>query len=475
MLSPTRFTWMCIAAKGISDHTHPPLNLDETDHVGVVLLLPVAVDKKPILMRSRRGLLFLLVLTCLQVGLLCVETRAQVTCRVASLDYPSEVKGGRSFTLTATVDYSFPYGTYSIRVDVFEGSSQTGTIYFKDAVAQGESTSVSGTGSRRLSVQLTAPFSSKEWLLTFYAHYQAWYGGTSWYRTGEGYKTFTVSVYTKCQVWLKTSPSEVARYAKMSGEGQYDPETYVTLKADKIVSGATGTRYVFLYWMVDGVRYDTEAATIHVDRRQITAVAEFKVQYQLVVKSEFGTPQGSGWYDERSVAMFSVTSPVGFGIQQVFERWSGDSSSTSPQSTVLMNSPKTVVAVWRPDYTVLIFIVLGVVGGSVAIVGFMVYSRRKKAAAPAAPLGVVHPEAGPAGIPSKPVPEAAAVKEVKEVPVPKMIPITEQAPTLDDRVYNYIVEHEGTIALSQAAKDLGISLSELNATIERLRSQGRLG
>jgi len=45
---------------------------------------------------------------------------------------------------------------------------------------------------------------------------------------------------------------------------------------------------------------------------------------------------------------------------------------------------------------------------------------------------------------------------------------------LDERVYNYIVEHEGTIALSQAAKDLGITVDELNAAIERLKSQGRL-
>jgi len=437
----------------------------------------VTLDKKDVLVwRRTRYLLVLFLLICLQVSLLSVETSAQVTCRVASLDYPSEVRGGRPFTLTATVDYSFPYGTYSIRVDVFEGAYQTGTIYFKDAVAQGESTSASGTGSKRLSVQLTAPFSSKEWLLTLYAHYQTWYGGTSWYRTDVGYKTLTVSVYVKCQVWLKTSPAEVARYTKMSGEGVYDPETYVTLKADRMVSGATGTRYVFLYWMVDGVRYDTEAPTIRVDRRQITAIAEFKVQYELVVKSEFGGPRGSGWYDERSVATFSVTSPVGFGIQQVFERWTGDSTSTSSSSTIVMNSPKTVVAVWRADYTIAIVAILGVVGASGAAIGFIAYSRKKRAAAPAAPLGVVRPEAAPAGVAAKPVPEAApsAVKEVKEVPTPKIIPIAEAAPPLDERVYNYIVAHEGTIALSQAAKDLGITLDELNAAIDRLKSQGRL-
>jgi len=426
-----------------------------------------------------RCLLLLFLISCLQLGLISVETRAQIECSIASLDYPSEAIGGRSFSLMVTVDHSFPqFTTYSLRVDAWEGEySSSRSWYFSDALAGGKIVEVSGAGSRKFSLDIAAPSTSKQWSITVIASYKASYQ-TTWYYLGSkgGYRSFSVLIYTKSQVSLKTSPSEVARYAKMLGEGEYDSEAMVTLKVDKIVQGASGTRYVFMFWIVDGRRYDTEAPTIRVDRRQVTATAEFKVQHQLVVKSEFGNSQGSGWYDAGSTAAFSVTSPVGFGIQQIFERWSGDSSSTSPQSTIVMNSPKTVVAVWRPDYTVLIIIVLGVVGGSVAVIGFMVYSRRRKAAAPAAPLGVVHPEAGPAGIPSKPVPEAAAaVKEVKEVPVPKMIPITEQAPTLDDRVYNYIVEHEGTIALSQAAKDLGISLSELNATIERLRSQGRLG
>jgi len=347
---------------------------------------------------------------------------------------------------------------------------------FSSFTTESEIVDVSGAGYKTFSIQLTAPYTSKEWPLTAYACYKG-PQHTSWYYFPDagGYRSFSVLVYTKCQVWLKSSPSQVTRYAKMSGEGEYDLDTAVSLRVDRMVQGPTGTRYVFLYWIVDGVRYDTEAPTIRVDRRQITATAEFKVQHYLAVKSEFGNPQGSEWYDEGSSATFSVTSPVGFGVLYIFERWTGDSSSTSPESTVLMNSPKTVTAVWRTDYRVLIVMILSVAGVSVAaLLLFHAFSRRK-AAAPAAPLGVVHPEAPPAGVPSKPVPEtAAAVKEVKEVPVPKMIPITEQAPTLDDKVYDYVVEHEGTIALSQAAKDLGISLSELNATIERLKSQGRL-
>ena len=439
---------------------------------------PVIPDKNGVFPgRKTRYLLVVFLLACLQLALLSVETRAQVTCRIASLDYPPEVMGGRRFNLAVTVDHSF-WTKHSLRVDVWEGvwDSSKRYWYFRDAVAGGEIVEVSGTGSRKFYLDLTAPSTSKEWSLTVIASYQAPYE-TSWTYLGAqgGAKSFSIVVYTRCQIWLKASPSEVARYAKMLGEGEYDADAMVALKVDRIVLGPSGTRYVFLFWTIDGRRYDTDAPTIRADRRQITATAQFKVQYELSVKSDFGNLQGSGWYDEGSTATFSVTSPVGFGIQYVFERWSGSLASTSPTSVIVMNSPKTVVAVWRTDYTVLIVMILGVVSVSVAAIGFIAYSRRRKAVGPAAPLGVVHPEAPPAGVPSKPVPEtAAAVKEVREVPTPKIVPITEQAPPLDDRVYSYIVEHEGTIALSQAAKDLGISLDELNAAIGRLKSQGRL-
>ncbi|MEM2895975.1 MAG: hypothetical protein QXG01_00100 [Candidatus Bathyarchaeia archaeon] len=45
---------------------------------------------------------------------------------------------------------------------------------------------------------------------------------------------------------------------------------------------------------------------------------------------------------------------------------------------------------------------------------------------------------------------------------------------LDEKVYGYIVEHEGTISLSKACADLGIRLEELRESIERLKKTGKL-
>jgi len=279
-----------------------------------------------------------------------------------------------------------------------------------------------------------------------------------------------LAVYSKCKVRLQAFPNEVRAYVETS-ETEYDPDSSVTLKMDKVVAGAPGIRYVFTYWAVDGRRYDTESTVIRVDKREIIATAVFQVQYELKMESAFGNPQGSGWYDEGSVAPFSVTSPANLGIH-IFERWSGDSASILPKDTIVVSSPKKIVAVWRTDQFALITVILGVAGASAAL-AFVVRSRRKgKVAASAAPV--------PLAVPITPAeevkPEAPAeAKEKREIPAPKITPMGEMMPPVHERVYDYIIKHEGTISLSQAAKDLGISLDELKTAIERLKEERRLG
>ena len=46
--------------------------------------------------------------------------------------------------------------------------------------------------------------------------------------------------------------------------------------------------------------------------------------------------------------------------------------------------------------------------------------------------------------------------------------------TLDEKVYNYIADHGGVISWTQAAKDLGVSVDELQAATERLKKSGKL-
>lgn len=45
---------------------------------------------------------------------------------------------------------------------------------------------------------------------------------------------------------------------------------------------------------------------------------------------------------------------------------------------------------------------------------------------------------------------------------------------LDKRVYDYVLNHGGTISISQGAQELAISSGALTAAIERLKATGVL-
>jgi hypothetical protein len=120
------------------------------------------------------------------------------------------------------------------------------------------------------------------------------------------------------------------------------------------------TRHVFLNWIVDDTDKTGNPVSITMDAPH-TAVANYKTQHYLTVISECGDPGGEEWYDEGSTATFSVTSPVGGIVRKVFTNWSGDSTSTSPSATILIDEPKTVTANWRDDYLYLYIIIGGIV------------------------------------------------------------------------------------------------------------------
>lgn len=56
-------------------------------------------------------------------------------------------------------------------------------------------------------------------------------------------------------------------------------------------------------------------------------------------------------------------------------------------------------------------------------------------------------------------------------PLPRVKPVWEP---IDNMVLNYIMAREGTISLSQAAQDLGLTLDELNESIKRLKKEHKI-
>lgn len=153
------------------------------------------------------------------------------------------------------------------------------------------------------------------------------------------------------------------------------------------VSGGDGIQYVFDSWD-DGNTSASRAISYGG-----TYTANYATHYYLTVESDYGQPEGEGWYSSGSMATISVASSEGAIIRQVFIGWSGDYSGNTASASVIMDVPRTVVANWKTDYMQLYMII----GGGVIVVGALIVvlmmRRRKKAVAPARVERITQPPA----------------------------------------------------------------------------------
>jgi uncharacterized repeat protein (TIGR02543 family) len=175
-----------------------------------------------------------------------------------------------------------------------------------------------------------------------------------------------VSAEWQIQYYLSVSVDPVG-VVSLSGEGWYDEGSEaLTENAPSTCSGGEGTHYIFETWTVDDIAESSNPVSVLMDSPH-SVVACYRTQYYLTVVSQHDPTEGEGWYDEDSEVAFSVQSPQGVIIQNVFTGWSGDSTSTSQSATMVMDSPKTVTANWKKDYIQLYIIVIVVVAVAAAI------------------------------------------------------------------------------------------------------------
>jgi len=162
-----------------------------------------------------------------------------------------------------------------------------------------------------------------------------------------------------------------------TGADFYRINSTAQISVDSPLSVSEGVRYVFAGWTGDFVS-DAKTATLLMDSSKSVS-ANWKLQYYLTVDSPFGNPTGEGWYDANSTAVFSVNPTDGFVIQSNFLHWADDSTSSNATSNILMDSPKTVTAVWESNTSSLFL--LGIAIGITLVVPVVAkgyYSQRKK-------------------------------------------------------------------------------------------------
>jgi len=192
----------------------------------------------------------------------------------------------------------------------------------------------------------------------------------TWHVNSSGKHTFNYQV--EYQLSVSTDPEGVF---PTTSEWYESGNIVKPNPAPETVQGQTpGVKYVFNYWQVDGVIRNGNLTSFAMNRPH-TAVAKYSVQYLLTVISpnNVGNPQGSGYYDAGTVANFSVSSPVGYLVQQVFAEWVGDVTGTSSHASIVMTKPTVVRAVWVTSYIQLFSVI-----GAAFVIAIALFVRRKR-------------------------------------------------------------------------------------------------
>ena len=112
--------------------------------------------------------------------------------------------------------------------------------------------------------------------------------------------------------------------------------------------------------------------------------ARWRVQHYVRVITDRSSAEGEGWYDDGGYATVKLAATdVDAGLVTYhFEKWEGlepgDVIAERGTVKVLVNKPRSLVAVWRKDYT-RVYLLLGLLLATVAVAVFAVKARSARA------------------------------------------------------------------------------------------------
>ena len=149
------------------------------------------------------------------------------------------------------------------------------------------------------------------------------------------------SYYNKHTLTTATDPSDGGTISGVSSDGTYDSGTYATITA------TASNGYVFSIWSGDATGTNLTTQVLMDTDKFVIANFSPQPKYALTITvnpSNAGTISGAGVYDAGQYAFITATSTYGY----VFNYWSGDATSTSPTTQVLMDKDKSVIANFSP-------------------------------------------------------------------------------------------------------------------------------
>ena len=161
-------------------------------------------------------------------------------------------------------------------------------------------------------------------------------------------RPYTIVANWKPQYYLHVSSPYGA-----SGDGWYDEDSPATVSLSELMISGNGTRHQFIEWEGDASGSDPNQQVIMSGPKFISAV--WTTEYELKILSELGHTFGAGWYAPGSTASFMVDTLVvqtAEDTRRTFASWSGDTQSTSPSGSIIMDRPKSLLASWATQYLV---------------------------------------------------------------------------------------------------------------------------
>jgi len=302
----------------------------------------------------RSYVVVLAVMLLLAVSTLPLAHANEPPTRIIAVHYPTTVQTGELFTVRIQVAYSARFGMMDVGIwDLGTGSVVQSLV---------TNATLSGPGYGDYSFSLKASQRSGEWRLV--AITRAWVQD-AWFNDKAGEFAFSVQVAE--DGFLVLNGLQLNLPLSLDGQSLASSSStmVIKLKLGTIhslgvplqVQSGNGRRLVFTEWS-DGLSSNPRNILItgNMSLRPI-----YMTQYLLTVTSGMSVVAGAGWYQEGEFAQFGIPttvedSPSFMGLftdSSKFTGWSGDSTSTEPINSILMDEPKTVSAQWVHSSTVL--------------------------------------------------------------------------------------------------------------------------
>jgi len=287
-------------------------------------------------------------------------------------------------------------------------------------------------------------------------------------------KVVTAHYLPQYLVSITYHPQTILSNYNVTSSGWYDIDSFVQLgPAPNLISVSSVERLRFTNWIDNGVSIQNVSIRVFVDKPH-KVVLTYVTQYYVDVQTSHGTVSGSGWYDKGSTAKITETTDSSWPIAYTFTGWSPDPSSgklmkTDDSWSLVVDGPYTVQANWTVDYLPFIEIA-GASAGVVLLAAsvILVHRRRLRGKGPQTRKGRICLTCGNI------IPEGVSVCQKCGASLdlqPAQAPVL---PPIEQKVYDYIIKHEGVISMSKAASDLGLTLDQLKEITEKLKKEGRL-